>query len=410
MLSKFRNKDWIRKYKFQFILSLCLIIAPFIVYLHLIFKSYQKNIEVLGYFFEIKGISFQALAWILLSDIASIIILIVLFLSTIDKWKYALIIPVVIYSENFIVYLNEVTDIFGVFRYFKYVVISGLVILLLVVDHRFFGKYRQLVLNLKITSLILESSTYELSEISKIISRRNEKFDLNSNSQVLQGLYNRKLHFDKLLKEIKRVSITDLIRCNSAKSVLAILLIILSLSLWFLHRSIPEGAMTYNLGFLTISSHGYNDVQIFIWVISRKVMVIVPMVIWFISYHSWWRYAVLSPLVLYLFQFWEAIQESYTNVDAYGNYKIFPFVLISIVLLLALSRIVRRYSQSLDAYDEISRQIEFQINKLGAERSGIGDYRKRFEHIRNKLVKDQADTKLTELVRLQQELQRKVVS
>ena len=133
------------------------------------------------------------------------------------------------------------------------------------------------------------------------------------------------------------------------------------------------------------------------------------MAIWFISHHSWWRYAVLSPLVLYLFQFWEALQDDFATIDAYRNYKVFPFVLLSIILLLALSRIVRRYSQSLDTYEEISWQIENQINKLGQERSGIGDYRKRFEKIRNKLINDGGDD-INELTRLQQELQRKTVS
>ena len=134
------------------------------------------------------------------------------------------------------------------------------------------------------------------------------------------------------------------------------------------------------------------------------------MVIWFISYHSWCRYAVLSPLILYLYQFWEALQDESTIIDAYGNYKVFPLVIISIVVLLVASRIIRRFSQSLDAYDDISRQIEVQINKMGMERSGVGDYRKRFEHIREKLLNDSRDSSLTELISLQQELKRKVIS
>ena len=133
------------------------------------------------------------------------------------------------------------------------------------------------------------------------------------------------------------------------------------------------------------------------------------MILWFITYHSWWRYAILSPLILYLFQFWEAIQDGYSNVDAFGNYKVFPLVLLSIILLLALSRIVRRHSRSLDIYEQITHEINSLINKLGVERSRVGDYRNRFDKIRNKQDSSK-DTNLKELMLLKQELQNKVIS
>ncbi|MCX2719533.1 hypothetical protein [Lentiprolixibacter aurantiacus] len=200
-------------------------------------------------------------------------------------------------------------------------------------------------------------------------------------------------------------------RLSIIPNLIYALVIMVSTIPWYLHYTIPEGAANYKIGILNISSHGFYDAQVFTWFISLKLMVIVPMFIWFITYHTWWRYAILSPLILYLFQFWEAFQEGYLIIEAYGNYRVFPLVLLSVFLLFTLSRIVRRHSRSLDTYDRISREIDHLIDKLGEERSGVANYRERYEEILAQLVgKEAADAKLSELKSLQQELQRKLAT
>lgn len=365
----------------------------------------------MGFYFELEFISFPALTWILLSDLSSIFIIIVLFLNISDKWKYTLVLPLYIFIQNLILYSNELIQLKNTSTSFKYAAISVFIFLLLIIDYKYFRIFRGHVLNLKLTSLVLDSSFYELTKINKYLNQQKNEFKHESNSKLIHGLYYSKIYLDKLIKDSNRIRILDLIGSNTTRSICFGFLVILSIAPWLLHYLIPTGAVNYSLGFVEIGQHGYNDVRIFVWVISRKIMVIVPMVLWFWSYPSWWRYAVLSPLILYLFQFWEAIQNSYKTVEAYSNYKVFPFVLVSIILLLALSRIVRRQSCSLDTYDEIKEQIDALIQKIGEDRSGVGQYRNRFEQIRNKLVKDSdTDTKLAELLRLQQELQNKVMS
>ncbi|MCE2612077.1 hypothetical protein LVD13_03770 [Flavobacteriaceae bacterium D16] len=250
-----------------------------------------------------------------------------------------------------------------------------------------------------------------MEELDKKVRGLNPEDEKVNNSKLLYGLYNSKLYFEKLHKNNKWYGVTHFVKTSTIWNLKAALIVLISVGLWSLHFFIPKGAATYQLGFFTISAHGFNDVQIFIWFISRKLMVIVPMVIWFVTYHSWWRYAVLSPLIFYLYQFWEAYQDGYIIIESYGNYKVFPLVFLSIILMLGLSRIVRKHSHSLDTYEHISTEIDHLIKKLGEERSGVGDYRKRYEQLRSKLVmQDSADTTLTELTRLQKELQGKMIN
>ena len=411
MLSKYRNKDWIRKYKFQFILSLCLINTPFLVYCHLFIDPNLTSFMLLGHYYELEIITVQTFIWTLLSGFTSIVILCILFFSVSDKWKYALLFPTVIFLESSLNYFNEFTGVKNDYWFTNYLIIIILIIIICSIDYKFFRKYRRQELNFKLTSLILKSSKYGLVEINRKIRELNDQDVKTNKSKLLYSLYHSKLYLDKLLKDNNWVSVPQLMALKKNWSVYAAISVLMSTSLWFLHYIIPKGTINYSLGFLTITPHGFYDVQVYIWFISRKLLVIVPMVTWFVTYHSWWRYAVLPPLILYLFQFWEASQEGYRIIEAYGNYRVLPLVFLCIILLLTISRIVRKHSHSLDTYEQLSMEIDYLIKKLGVERSGVGDYRKRYEQILNKLVrKDSTDMTLSELTRLQEELRGRVIS
>ncbi|MBT8205084.1 MAG: hypothetical protein KJP14_03450 [Eudoraea sp.] len=187
------------------------------------------------------------------------------------------------------------------------------------------------------------------------------------------------------------------------------ILIIFIGGLWFSHYLIPDGVKSYWLGPLKIHSNGFTDASTFLWYSSKKFVMIILLVLWFFSTYNWWRYALLSPIILYMYQFWESFQDI-NSLDAYGNVKVFPLVFLSVLLVLAFSHVVRLQSRTLDTYEEISIEIDRLIKKLGKERSGVGDYRNRYQKILDRLVHSKSEeAQLAELTRLQQELRGKII-
>lgn len=408
MLCGFNNKKWIDKYKYQLILSICLILAPFLTYFHLLFDDNNTAFEIFGHYYDLGFSSIQFLVWSLLSDITSITILCVLFFSISDSWKYGILLPIMVFQQNWLRYYFDLNHGLGSLQYLQYCILVLLIGLIVIIDYRVFRNYRRRVMNLRISSLFLRSNKDVQGEVDKIFKLANSKLEEKRGKNTLYSLYNTKISFEELFKVGKLGYTSDILASNNLGSLGWFLLILTSISLWILHYFIPDGVTKYTFGLLLIQDNGFLDAKIFMWFISRKLMVIVPSIIWFFTYHSWWRYAILPTLVLFLFQFWEAFQDVQT-IEAHSNIKVFPLVFLSILLVLALSRIVRRQSQTLDAYEQISLEIEQLIKKLSDERSGLGEYRRRYKKVLETLVKSNTqEAQLDELTRLQQELKGKV--
>ncbi len=81
------------------------------------------------------------------------------------------------------------------------------------------------------------------------------------------------------------------------------------------------------VGGFTIEKNGFIDLRAFTWFILHKFIVILFSPIWFITSEHWWKYAILSPLIFFSYQFWEAFQDV-SQLDAIGNIKVFPLVLL----------------------------------------------------------------------------------
>ncbi|MGB5170694.1 MAG: hypothetical protein WBN69_04615, partial [Eudoraea sp.] len=106
-----------------------------------------------------------------------------------------------------------------------------------------------------------------------------------------------------------------------------------------------------------IENNGFNNVRIYVWFLVRKLVVIIPMLAWYFSCANWWRFAILSPITIYSYQFWEVTQDI-QHLDAAGNIKAFPIVVILVILLIMVSKIIRYRVDLLTLYDAVVKEID----------------------------------------------------
>ena len=150
---------------------------------------------------------------------------------------------------------------------------------------------------------------------------------------------------------------------------LAILMFCLVLLLWYSHHLIPEHLEEFTFGFINIDSNGFDNIRTYIWFLTRKLIVIIPMLTWYIICTSWWRFAILSPLVIYSYQLWEATQDV-QYLDAAGNIKSFPIIVLVVIILIMVSKIIKYRVDLLVLYETLVKEIdviiedgEFNANK-----------------------------------------------
>ncbi|MBT8322761.1 MAG: hypothetical protein KJO94_04715 [Eudoraea sp.] len=403
-----KNK-WINKYRRELFFSTYLLVAPFFIYLHLLFDDESVTTTIFGFKYHHAPSSTQYVIWLLINELTAFTFLILMFFSIDQKWKYVLFIPLSIYVLDLAGLSGLYIDVDSRVLFLQIAIISAFATTLIKLDQCIYKRKRTRSLIFKLNTLI--HMYFNNSHIKRIVPRykgkiQNKEF---ANISDINKLYHRKLYIKDL---IDRYAFGDYfikpIKGNWIKAFW-IILILCSSSLRIAYGYIPKGIPAIEIGLLTIDANGFLDASMFIRFISLKIMILVPLVIWYLNANFWWRYALLSPIILYMYQFWESFQDI-NSLDAYGNIKVFPLVFLSVLLVLALSRVVRQQSQTLDTYEEISMEIDRLIKKLGKERSGVGDYRNRYQQILDKLVHGKSEeAQLAELTRLQQELRGKII-
>ena len=151
-----------------------------------------------------------------------------------------------------------------------------------------------------------------------------------------------------------------------SKNIIDVVFAFLTLAtslLLFIDNFIPPGDQSVNLGGIIIGSFGFQDVKTFSWYISQKFALCIITIIWLFSCVSWWRWAILSPIIFYSYQFWESFQPVYA-VDGQGNLNILPYVFLTILGVLLLSKVIRRFSINLDYQALLEEELDKSIGEL----------------------------------------------
>jgi hypothetical protein len=366
----FYGIKWLGKYKQDVSMALFIIGLPFMIYLHLLFSDNTKEFIIFG-LDHVHGFeNNQTFAWYVLGSLIPLMGLLLIFFTTFEKWKYSLI-PLMILFFNALMYnLNVFEDYNDV-----YSSVRGLIILLLFIDWIFlidfylFRSYRNNILKQDLREFLSNQFRSEFVELEeKFKSIINEK-KIITPKKYLHKLLNAKLFLSKRIEEF---IIKNYEKSNSTlkrSDWIIIIIICLNTSLWFTNKLVPIGTERIDLGWFHIDSNGFLDVNIYIWYLSNKFIMITPLLLWFFTCKHWWRYAILCPLTLYAFQFWEAYQ-NVNDLDSVGNSKVFPIILIMLFILYAISRLLKYVIRLMYYVDYIAMESEdilrSQINDSGA--------------------------------------------
>ncbi|MCJ7466070.1 MAG: hypothetical protein MUO53_05170 [Maribacter sp.] len=179
--------------------------------------------------------------------------------------------------------------------------------------------------------------------------------------------------------------------------------------IYYLQLFLPEGETQSRFFGIPIKSYGFPDTSIFIWFICQKICILIPLCIWFIVSRTWWKYAILSPIILYTFQIWQTFQEV-NIVDESENLKALPFMLIVVITLITLSTFVKYYSKTMDIYEDISDEIDGLLDEFNPEKALLVQKKSEFEKLKATISIEKGEERLKSLLKLRDELLIKINS
>ncbi len=358
------KSNWQKKYKSDVLIAITVAFLPFLAYTHLLFSNELKEICLFGIEFSHSFLSNSTFIWSLFKDIIPFTLLVIWFSTIANRWKYLLIPILTLYLYNTLDYLfdsfrinnlrliNDENSILLI----KIMIIALIISVIFFCDTYYFKPYRRRLLEISIKSILSANIKYSNDIYSeKLQSLMQKKDRINWNSYLVK-IYNAKLILQDRL-QMNNYKSKDEVNSNHERlNLVVICALVVTTLLWFIHYLIPA-EQVWDLGILKIHSNGFTNVQIFLWFLIRKLIIIIPMTLWFLICQHWWKYAILSPIILYSYQFWEATQDINT-LDAAGNIKAFPAIFCVVLFLLLTSKAIKYRVQILIMYDQLTEEID----------------------------------------------------
>ena len=359
------QSNWQKKYRSDVLIAITIALLPLLGYTHLLFSNDLKAILLFGIEYSHIFQSNSTFVWYLLKNMIPLTLLVIWFATISMNWKY-LIVPL------FILYLNDILEnlflpygkySFYPFYYenypltFNILIISFIIGLIIFWDFYYFESYRKRLLEISIKSIISQNIRNSNNIYREKLKSLNEKRDKITWTSYLKKIYNAKLILENRLNYHTN-SINNLVVTNPDRlNLLVICVLIFTTLLWFIHYLIPEYSQVLDLGIIQVYNNGFLNVRIFVWFLLQKLIILIPLILWFITCQQWWKYAILSPIILYSYQFWEATQDV-SSLDAAGNIWAFPAIFCVVLLLLVISKAIKYRVEILIMYEHLVEEIE----------------------------------------------------
>lgn len=141
--------------------------------------------------------------------------------------------------------------------------------------------------------------------------------------------------------ESKKNSIFQ-IKERRQRSIFKLIVICLLISVPFIHelwRLYPNNTQTLNVLFFTISSNGFLDANFALYVYLHKMCILIPITIFFFLIKKWWRYALLSPIIIYSAQLYNIIFVESSTLDEIEISQTAKFTLPLLFGLIVLAKL-----------------------------------------------------------------------
>jgi len=127
-----------------------------------------------------------------------------------------------------------------------------------------------------------------------------------------------------------------------------------------LYKSVPKETKIWETFLFTYDSAYYEDANVAFWVISGKIIPLLLFVIWFFTCRHWWHHAIIVPIVLYIYQAANAINDDIVFFDEFSFLHLLPLMAIVIPsIYLVRARIFNRLNTINKSIQDLEDELAF---------------------------------------------------
>ena len=134
--------------------------------------------------------------------------------------------------------------------------------------------------------------------------------------------------------------------------------------LFYIYTFAPNEGKEWETVFGTIEANGFNHVKSFVHAVFTKFTFILLTTIWFLTSKNWWKFAILVPLIMFLFQFLGVLNYELEYIDEFDFWYSLPIILPILFFLIYISLIIsKNESNSSDLKTEVDHKIKEMLSE-----------------------------------------------
>lgn len=355
-----------KKLTYDILISTIIIIVPYLAFIYLLFDPESNSMSFLGYRIQNSFSSNSLMVWHLMNSLVPLILLILFYINTKDTWKILILFPI---GFEFI---SAVYIVYGSieFSYFLFS-IQGLLVALfsilstVVFDILIFKNFSHTRLVFRPSKLIVFLGKGRISEIKKraseVLSLKGKVTNWNYSCQLYLM---KRVMFSRIEAAKAAVEITTIFRPSSISKrwIITMSLVVLTFLL-FSFMLIPGDAINVDLLGWQIPKFGFKSSKVFVWYFNRKFVYVAMFSIWLISCKQWWKWVMISPILLYSLQLIE-IFVGQTIIEEQSNFVLFPIIIMLAFILYLLGSLLRRTQTMIDLDGSLEKEFANIIEEL----------------------------------------------
>ncbi|BFP43025.1 hypothetical protein FGF1_38700 [Flavobacteriaceae bacterium GF1] len=112
---------------------------------------------------------------------------------------------------------------------------------------------------------------------------------------------------------------------------------------------------------MELQGGAWFDVRTYAWFLFSKIVPLYLLFIWFMTCKHWWYHILMIPLIMYTFQFFEAIFDQDNNVDSENLLWLLPICVVIIPFVYFIR--LKLYDKHVHGIDLEAMDAELKILK-----------------------------------------------
>ena len=140
--------------------------------------------------------------------------------------------------------------------------------------------------------------------------------------------------------------------------VLLSIILVATPFLFYLYRIAPTDSTEWDTVFGTITAGSFQNVSYYLHSLFTKITFVLLTGIWFLTSTNWWKYAILVPFTMFLFQLSGVVNYKLQYIDEYDFWYSLPVVLPILFFLIYISiRLNKRFHEPNSFKEEVDDEI-----------------------------------------------------